>query len=88
MGRFGHKPRASPDSNVAERTPFNRAAAAYAMQLLKTPSTTLRLLAETDKRVVNGFWSVAKEAADAIEKIEGGNSSHARKKGCIFCVRE
>jgi HEAT repeat protein len=136
------------------RRPFNRAAAAYAMQLLKTPRiiralertvenksenprvrgeaaealahghrkqshdvllkglsdrskdlrfwcafalgemaeeraiVALRRLVATDKRIVKGFWSVAKEAADAIENIERGNKDHRQKDGCCFCVRD
>jgi predicted Zn-dependent protease len=139
---------------MSGRRPFNRAAAAYAMQLLKTPKiikaleravknktehprvrgeaaealahghrkkshdvllkglgdrskdlrfwcafalgemaeqraiVALRQLVATDKRVVKGFWSVAKEATDAIEKIEGANKGHRRKDGCCFCVRD
>ena len=47
----------------------------------------LKHLAATDRRVVKGFHSVAKEAADAIENIQKGNVGHRRKRGCIFCVR-
>jgi HEAT repeat protein len=48
---------------------------------------SLRRLTATDRRVVKGFHSVAKEAADAIENIQKGNVGHSRKHGCIFCVR-
>jgi len=48
---------------------------------------SLKLLAATDRRVVKGLHSVAKEAADAIENIQKGNVGHRRKHGCIFCVR-
>ena len=48
----------------------------------------LRDLAANDKRVVKGFYSVSKEAADAIENIQEGHSGHRRKHGCVFCVRE
>jgi HEAT repeat protein len=48
----------------------------------------LTRLAATDKRMVKGFWSVAKEAADAIENIERGNKDHRRKDGCCFCIRD
>ena len=44
-------------------------------------------LAKTDKRVVRGFHSVAKEASDALENIRIGNRGHRRKRGCIFCLR-
>lgn len=47
----------------------------------------LKRLVATDRRMVKGFHSVAKEAADAIENIEKGNVGHRRKRGCIFCVR-
>jgi HEAT repeat protein len=47
---------------------------------------TLERLVSTDKRRVKGFHSVAKEAADAIEKIRIGSAPHRRKNGCIFCV--
>ncbi len=135
------------------RSPFNRAAAAYAMQMITTPKTiralertvenksetprvrgeaaealthahrkkthnvllrglgdrskdvrywsafalgemaerraliALRRLVVTDKRIIKGFWSVAKEASDAIEKIETENIAHRRKNGCVFCLR-
>jgi HEAT repeat protein len=135
------------------RRPFNRAAAAFAMQILKTPRTiralertvksssenprvrgeaaealahghrrrshdvllkyvkdrskevrfwcafalgemadkraipSLELIAGTDKRVVRGFHSVAREARDALHNIESGNLGHRRNNGCVFCVR-
>jgi HEAT repeat protein len=48
---------------------------------------SLKRLAATDRRIVKGFHSVAKEATDAIENIQKGNVGHRRKRGCIFCVR-
>jgi hypothetical protein len=36
---------------------------------------------------VKGFYSVAKEAADAIENIQTEKVAHRRKSGCVFCVR-
>ena len=48
---------------------------------------SLKRLAATDRRMVKGFHSVAKEAADAIENIQKGNVGHRRKRGCVFCVR-
>jgi hypothetical protein len=48
---------------------------------------SLKRLAATDRTVVKGFHSVAKEAADAIENIQKGNIGHRRRHGCIFCVR-
>jgi HEAT repeat protein len=135
------------------RRPFNRAAAAYAMQIVTTPRTiralesvvknksehprvrgeaaealahchrrrshdvlltglgdsskdvrfwcafalgemaekravpSLEHLVATDRRIVNGFHSVAKEAADAIENIRTEKVAHWRKNGCVFCIR-
>jgi HEAT repeat protein len=46
----------------------------------------LEQLAATDKRVVRGFWSVAKEAADALKNIRNTNRYVHRKSGCAFCV--
>ena len=46
----------------------------------------LETLVTTDIRVVKGFHSVAKEAADAIENIRSGNVPHRRRNGCIFCI--
>ncbi len=134
------------------RRPFNRAAAAYAMQMVTTPRTiialekavknkseyppvrgeaaealahchrrkshdvliagladpnkdvrfwcayalgemaekraipALKLLVTTDRRIVKGFHSVGKEAADTIECI-AQNARHRRKNGCLFCIR-
>jgi HEAT repeat protein len=48
----------------------------------------LKRLVETDKRVVRGFHSVAKEAADAIENIQSEKKGHRRKLGCVFCDRD
>ena len=48
----------------------------------------LERLVATDKRVVNGVHSVAKEAADAIENIQRERKEHRRKGGCVFCVRD
>ena len=52
----------------------------------KRAIVALKRLVAIDKREVKGFWSVAKEAADAIENIERGNKAHRRKRGCCFCV--
>ncbi len=135
------------------RRPFNRAAAAYALQVVSTPKTILALestirnkrenprvraeaaealahchrrkshdvllaglrdpskdvrfwcafalgemaekravpalkrLVASDRRVVKGFHSVAKEAGDAIENIQTEKIAHRRRNGCVFCVR-
>jgi len=134
------------------RRPFNRAAAAYAIQILSTPMTiralesvlknksesprvrgqaaeslahrhrrkshdvllaglddsskevrfwcafalgkmaerraaaVLERLAVTDKRVVRGWHSVAKEAADALDNIAAARKDWRRGR-CTFCVR-
>jgi|SRR5579863_4537747 HEAT repeat protein len=47
----------------------------------------LKHLVATDKRIVKGFHSVAKEAADALENIQSRKNAHGRKNGCVFCVR-
>lgn len=49
---------------------------------------SLKRLVATDKRIVKGFHSVAKEATDAIENIQTEKVAHRRKKGCVFCVRD
>ena len=46
----------------------------------------LKHIAANDRRVVKGFHSVAKEAADAIENILSKKSMHARKSRCLFCA--
>ena len=46
----------------------------------------LKHLVATDKRVVKGFHSVAKEAGDAIVNIRKEKAFHRRKDGCVFCV--
>ena|SRR5215831_1437185 len=46
----------------------------------------IRLVA-SDKRIVKGFHSVAKEAGDAIENIQTEKTAHRRRNGCVFCVR-
>lgn len=48
----------------------------------------LKLLVTNDRRIVKGFHSVGKEAADAIECIETEKAAHRRKNGCVFCIRE
>ena len=46
----------------------------------------LKRLASTDTRIVKGFWSVAKEAADALKNIQREKRSFRRKGVCAFCV--
>jgi hypothetical protein len=41
--------------------------------------STLKPLALTDRRIVKGFHSVAREAADAVENIEEANKAHRRR---------
>jgi HEAT repeat protein len=45
----------------------------------------LEMLTSSDKRVVKGFHSVAKEASDAVKEIKA-KKAHRRKKGCIICI--
>jgi HEAT repeat protein len=52
----------------------------------KRAVSSLERLAATDKRIVKGFHSVAKEAVDAIESIQKEKVAHRRKNGCVFCV--
>jgi HEAT repeat protein len=47
----------------------------------------LKGLAASDKRIVRGFHSVAREAADALENIQTEKVDHRRNNGCVFCVR-
>jgi HEAT repeat protein len=47
----------------------------------------LQQLVTSDKRIVKGFHSVAKEAADALQNIEIEKVGHRRRNGCVFCVR-
>jgi HEAT repeat protein len=47
----------------------------------------LKRLVASDRRIVKGFHSVAKEAADAIENIKTEKVAHWRRYGCVFCVR-
>ncbi len=47
----------------------------------------LKGLVATDKRVVRGFHSIAKEAADALNNIDAAKKDW-RKGGCAFCVRD
>jgi HEAT repeat protein len=46
----------------------------------------LKLLVTKDTRVIKGFHSVGKEAADMIKCI-ADNAAHRRKNGCVFCIR-
>ncbi len=48
---------------------------------------TLRHLIATDRRIVKGFHSVAKEAEDAVKNILSEKASHRRRLGCVFCIR-
>jgi HEAT repeat protein len=48
---------------------------------------SLEHLVAHDRRIVKGFYSVAKEAADAIENIQTEKVAHRRRDGCVFCVR-
>jgi HEAT repeat protein len=48
--------------------------------------SALKRLAASDRRIVKGFWSVAKEADDALRSIENNKRLHRRKGGCAFCI--
>jgi hypothetical protein len=49
---------------------------------------SLRELAECDHRIVKGFWSVSKEARDAIRSIrEEMRSEKGRLQRCQFCAK-
>ena len=50
-------------------------------------ATGLERLVDTDKRIIKGFHSVAREAADATENIQTEKVAHMRKNGCVFYVR-
>jgi HEAT repeat protein len=52
----------------------------------KRAVSSLERLAAIDRRIVKGFHSVAKEAADAIESIQKAKVAHRRRNGCVFCV--
>jgi HEAT repeat protein len=45
----------------------------------------LERLSVSDRRVVTGYHSVAKEAADALEGIKA-NKTHRGEQGCISCI--
>ena len=49
---------------------------------------SLKHLVASDRRIVKGFYSVAREAGDAIENIQTENVAHRRRNGCVFCVRD
>jgi HEAT repeat protein len=53
----------------------------------KRAISALERLVATDTRIVKGFHSVAKEAADAIENIQREKVAHRRRNGCAFCAR-
>ncbi len=48
----------------------------------------LKGLAATDKRIVKGFHSVAKEAADAIHNIQKNDKGRRSRGSCVFCIRD
>ncbi len=45
----------------------------------------LEMLSASDNRIIRGFHSVAKEAAETIKTIKA-SKAHRRKKACIFCI--
>jgi HEAT repeat protein len=49
----------------------------------------LQELAESDHRVVKGFWSVSKEAKRAVREIRKAMRDRGRRhKACLFCSKE
>ena len=48
---------------------------------------SLKRLVASDRRIVKGFHSVAKEAGDALENIQTDKVAHRRRNGCVFCGR-
>ena len=49
---------------------------------------SLKRLIASDRRIVKGFYSVAKEATDAMGKIQSVSVAHRRKDRCVFCMRD
>jgi HEAT repeat protein len=49
--------------------------------------SALKRLAASDRRIVQGFWSVRKEADDELRNIENNNRFHRRREGCAFCIK-
>jgi len=49
----------------------------------------LRKLAEKDRRIVRGFWSVSREAKAAIREIQDGirDRKKRRSKRCLYCSK-
>jgi HEAT repeat protein len=52
----------------------------------KRAAAALEALVATDKRVVGGWHSVAKEAADALKNIKAAGKDWRRGR-CVYCVR-
>ena len=52
----------------------------------KRAAAALEVLVATDKRVVRGWHSVAKEAADALKNIKAARKDWRRGR-CVYCVR-
>ena len=73
----------------SESSPEMRFWCAFALGFIQERRAlpTLRRLAETDHRVVKGWWRVSKEARDAIGRIEHPDaiSKVKRPRRCIFC---
>ena len=52
----------------------------------KRAAAALEALVATDKRVVRGWHSVSKEAADALKNIKAATKDWRRGR-CVYCVR-
>lgn len=62
---------------------------ALAQMADKNALTPLKRLAQTDDRVVRGFWSVSKEARWAIREIRKRMARRTgRRKLCLYCAME
>lgn len=75
-------------AGLADRNKDVRFWCAYALGEMaeKRAIPALRLLVANDRRIVKGFHSVGKQAADTIECI-AEKATHRRKNGCVFCIR-
>jgi hypothetical protein len=76
--------------NLADPSREVRFWCAYALWQMadRDALVSLRELAERDHRIVKGFWSVSKEAKDAIRSIrEKMRNEKSRVQRCQFCTK-
>lgn len=73
--------------NLSDRSAEVRFWCAFALGAMREKKALppLKQLAETDDRIVRGWWAVGKEAKDAIEQIEAKTRRGSRR--CWFCQR-